>query len=405
MTTPFGYLSVASPLHDEAAVSRVLAPTLAVLHEVGGVPRNNAEDEPRSPLVIVVGTGGTEAAILDHVRRRRLAAPFEPVLLATHRSHNSLPAALEAMARVRLDGGRGLIVQVDAADPAQLRTAVVDVAAIHRMHAARLGLVGMPSEWLVASVPQAKLVRQRWGVELVPIDNALPIAAHPHVDPGAAREVAVHFAGTAEPSADLLSAAALHPALLDVIEGAHVDAVTVRCFDYLGELGTSGCVALAQLNDAGVVAGCEGDVASAVAMLLVRSLLDLPSWMANPAYVDVDGNRVLLAHCTVAPSLVEDVELHTHFESGVGVGLRGRFARQWVTLLRLGGSALERFFVAEGEIEQAGESDDLCRTQVTVRLEGVRAGSLLEDPLGNHLLLVPGRHRERLERWWHLAFG
>jgi hypothetical protein len=37
--------------------------------------------------------------------------------------------------------------------------------------------------------------------------------------------------------------------------------------------------------------------------------------------------------------------------------------------------------------------------------DGVPAGSLLEAPLGNHLVLFLGRHRTRLERWWGLAFG
>jgi hypothetical protein len=29
----------------------------------------------------------------------------------------------------------------------------------------------------------------------------------------------------------------------------------------------------------------------------------------------------------------------------------------------------------------------------------------LDDPLGNHLVMVHGHHRERLERWWRLVFG
>ena len=40
----------------------------------------------------------------------------------------------------------------------------------------------------------------------------------------------------------------------------------------------------------------------------------------------VDAGELLLAHCTVAPSMFDDVELHTHFESGLGIGIRGTFA-------------------------------------------------------------------------------
>jgi L-fucose isomerase-like protein len=401
----FGYLTVASELHDPEVVDRVTAEVRAGLGDLGGNPVTAPEDGPDTPMVILVATGGTEAAILDHVRRRQAVVPYEPVVLVAHPRHNSLPAALEAMARVHADGTRGRIVQAADGAPGLVATVVADVAAIHRLHRTRLGLVGAPSPWLVASVPDAALLQVRWGVELVPIEIADTIAAYRLADTDRARAVAVRFGGGAEPSSELVGAATLHPVLVDAIGRAQVDAVAVRCFDYLGALTTSGCVALAELNDRGVVAGCEGDVASTVAMILVRALLDQASWMANPAAIDEEHNRVLLAHCTVAPSLVEDVELHTHFESGLGVGLRGRFAPGWVTLLRLGGPALDRFWISEAEVERSGDADDICRTQVTVRLDGARASSLLEAPLGNHLLLFHGRHRDRIERWWHLAFG
>jgi L-fucose isomerase-like protein len=401
----FAYLTVASGLHDPATVDRVTAAVREGLDQAGGTRLQVADEMPEAPLAILVATGGTEAAILQHVARRHAVVPYEPVLLLAHPLHNSLPAALEALARVQADGGRGRIVQVDGTPSTVLADAVGDVAAIHRLQHTRLGQVGEPSPWLVASVPDPELVRARWGIELVPVDIGATIEAHRAGDGERAGGVAVRFAGSAAPTEALVRASALHPALVDAVERAGVDAVTVRCFDYLGTLATSGCVALATLNDDGVVAGCEGDVAGAVAMLLVRALLDQPSWMANPASIDVEHDRLLLAHCTVAPSLVGDVELHTHFESGLGIGLRGRFAPGPVTLLRLGGPALDRCWIAEGEIEHAGESDDLCRTQVTVHLDGGAAGAVLDAPLGNHVVLFLGRHRARVERWWRLAFG
>jgi len=201
------------------------------------------------------------------------------------------------------------------------------------------------------------------------------------------------------------AATAVLPTLAGVLDRYRVDAVTVRCFDLLGALGTSGCLALADLNDGGVVAGCEGDVAAAVAMLWIRHLLDRPSWIANPAQVDPAADEVLLAHCTIAPSLVEDVELHTHFESGIGVGIRGTVPQGPVTLVRLGGEGLERRWLADGEVVGAGTSPELCRTQARVRLGAGRVQELLDDPLGNHLVLVVGHHAGRLDRWWRTTVG
>ncbi|MGE0138083.1 MAG: hypothetical protein AB7L17_15505 [Ilumatobacteraceae bacterium] len=402
----FGYLTVASSLHDATAVDRLTAGVRAALDVAGGVQLGTADEMPDSPLAVLVATGGTESAIIEHVRRRRAAVHFEPTLLLAHPVHNSLPAALESLARIRADGGRGRIVQVGSDDARiALREAVTDVAAIHRLRRTRVGLVGQPSPWLVASIPDADALRSRWGIELVPVDIDETVRAYPLADPLRVRAAAARVNGSAPPSTTLLDASRLHPVLVDAAAAARVDAVTVRCFDYLGSLETSGCVALAEMNDAGFVAGCEGDVASTVAMLMVRALTGRPSWMANPSSIDVDRDQVVLAHCTVAPSMVESVELDTHFESGIGVGLRGRFASGPVTLLRLGGRALEHRWMAEGDIVACGDAGDLCRTQVTVQLHDEPAHRLLDEPLGNHLVLVSGHHRARFERWWQLAFA
>lgn len=399
----FSYSVVASGLHDAASIDRILAPVRRELDELGGHPTADDELGVHRPHVIVVATGGTERAIVELVQRRRAVEPWEPVVLVAHPLHNSLPAALEAMALVRRDGIPGRIVQVT--EPGEPATTIADLAAIHRFQHLRLGLVGEPSEWLVASVPHRTAFEAQWGIELVDVGIDEAIRHHGDAPDVAVQEVAVRFTPRGqEPAHDTIVAAAMHPTLTRVVEAHRLDAVAVRCFDFITDLQTSGCVALAQLNDEGVVAGCEGDIASTVSMLLARELLGRPSWVANPARIDPEDGRLLLAHCTVAPSMVDDLELHTHFESGLGVGLRGTFAPGPVTLMRLGGDRLERHWFAEGEIEASGDAPDLCRTQVSLRVDAP-LDELLDDPLGNHLVMVQGHHRRRLERWWRLAFG
>lgn len=404
----FRYTVVASPLHDADAVDRLTAPVRATLESLGGSPSAHPAADPAIPHVVLVATGGTEAAALDVAARRRAAVPWEPVVLVAHALHNSLPASLETLARLHRDGIAGRIVQVGAPGAGQhdaaVGAAVADLAALHAIRRVRLGLVGTPSEWLVASVPDRAALRARWGIELVDVAIGDTIDRYRARPVAGGEPVAVRFSGGGVMAPATLAAAALHPALVEAAEAAGVDAVAVRCFDFLTELGTSGCIALAELNDAGVVAGCEGDVAATVSMLLARHVLGAASWVANPATIDTDADRILLAHCTVAPSMVDGVELHTHFESGIGVGLRGTFRPGPVTLLRVGGSALERHWFAEGEVVAAGAAPDLCRTQATIQVLDRPVSELLDDPLGNHLVLVAGHHRERLERWWRLAF-
>jgi hypothetical protein len=73
--------------------------------------------------------------------------------------------------------------------------------------------------------------------------------------------------------------------------------------------------------------------------------------------------------------------------------------------LRLGGAGLERLWLAVGEVLGSGSQPDLCRTQATVRLAPGLVEGLLADPLGNHLVLVPGHHAARLRSWWETFIG
>lgn len=410
----FGFLTVGSPLHDPEELRRALEPYRRAVAGVGGREPAGGGDAGAGPAAVLVGTGGTEGELLRLHAARQAVAPGAPLLLVTIPAHNSLPAALEALARVRQDGGRGRIVHLGSPDDgpalATLAEAVDDLAAWHRLRRSRIGLVGVPSDWLVASVPSSEAVRDVWGPETVLTDLGSLLEA-PLAEPDArTRELAASFAtgasATREPDdAGLRRAASVYGALSDLMARERLDAVAVRCFDLVTGRGTSGCLALSALNDSGAVAACEGDLASAVAMLWAKVLLGTASWMANPSHVDAGSGLLRLAHCTVARSLVNRWELRSHFESGLGVALAGDFPPGPVTLVRLGGRRLDDLFLAEGEAGPAAPREDLCRTQVDVRLEPAVVEELLRRPLGNHLVLVPGRHAGRLRRFreWAIA--
>jgi L-fucose isomerase-like protein len=408
----FGYSVVASSLHDAQAVASLTAPVRALLEELGGAGVDaGGSREGSAPNVFVVATGGTERLLLDSIAERRVTHPAEPTVLVAHRAHNSLPAALETLAAIQQSGGRGRIVSLTddvETDRDVLDEVIGDLEAIAAMHSARLGVVGGPSSWLVASSPDPEVVRRRWGPEVVTVEptRMIELTRTPVTPTGVLAERFTKVADPVRSTVDRQAvddAMGVRSALLDVLDNDELDAVTVRCFDLLGDPGTSGCLALASLNDDGIVAGCEGDVPSALAMLWVRHLLGRPTWMANPATLDVERNELVLAHCTVAPSMVESWSLDTHFESGMGVGISGQFAAQPITLIRVGGADLEQCWIAEGDIISTGDDADLCRTQVTIALSTGHVGDLLTHPLGNHLVLAAGHHERRLRSWWRLA--
>ncbi|MEN6431026.1 MAG: hypothetical protein ABFC80_09340, partial [Coriobacteriales bacterium] len=255
------------------------------------------------------------------------------------------------------------------------------------------------------SMPSPEVVRRTWGPEVVPVALGELMSRIDAVDPAriepAVRSLADGATECVEPSEqDLAAVAAVHAAMRDLVADFELDAVTLRCFDLVLERSTSGCFALSALADEGVMAGCEGDLVSTVGMVWTHLLTGEMPWMANPAQLDEDENTLWLAHCTVPRSMVERYRLRSHFESGLGVGIQGVIPEGDVTLVRIGGAAMEALWVAEGVITRTGDAENLCRTQAHVRLTDGDVRDLLTAPLGNHIVLVRGHHADRLWAWW-----
>ena len=411
MSHQFGVIPIQpSSLLGEEAFDAITGDYLRALETLGG-KRWTADSlsDDTAQLFLLVATGGTEEVILEVWAERRRASAGEPLFLIAHPGNNSLPAALEVLARLQQDGVQGRIFYLNGPDDAaglrEIADAVHDIDVRRALQRARIGLVGTPSDWLVASIPDATTIQAAWGPTVVPVEMEEVVKTlgafsdadlEPHLDTFIAGATEV-----CEPtSAELRDVTRVYLALRQVVADHRLDALTVRCFDFVQHQQTTGCFGLAQLTDEGVIAGCEGDLVSTIGLLWAQKLLGVTPWMANPAQLDPVRNTLWLAHCTVPRTLVESYRLRSHFESGLGVGIQGTLPAGPVTLLRIGGKKMDRLWLAEGEILRSGAAENLCRTQVEIELtHGGTATDLLRAPLGNHLVLVFGHHLERLQDW------
>jgi L-fucose isomerase-like protein len=400
----FALFVAVSAIHDPAALARHLEPFLAQLRSLGAQSWDGIAERPDAPLAVFVATGGTERGILDAVA----GDPREPVLLVAHPGQNSLPASLEVLARLQQMGRRGRIHYLagagDADGFADLQRALGDLAVRRALHASRIGVVGEPSDWLVASRPTPGTVREVWGPTVVPltIDSLLAEPNAKTVTLGATlgREFGAAASATVEPAeSDLDASGRVLAVLRRVVQRAKLDAVTVRCFDLVVRRGMTGCLALSQLTDDGVMAGCEGDLVSTVAMLWLRLMFGEVPWMANPSRVDRARGTLLLAHCTVPRGAAGAYRLRSHFESGLGVGVQGELPAGPVTLVRLGGLHMELLRVHDGELVANTDHADLCRTQAEIAIGRDALDELLAHPLGNHMIMIPGHRAAALRRW------
>jgi L-fucose isomerase-like protein len=400
----FALFAAVSTIHDTAALRELVESYLVPLRALGGEAWEPGTGPAAAPPVVFVATGGTERRILE-------SAGFdarEPALLVAHPGHNSLPAALEVLARVQQLGIRGQVHYLrgpaDTDGLQRLAGAIHDRCVRRALIGSRIGLVGEPSDWLVASSPTIDTVRAVWGPTVVPIPlETILSAPDPEIaarGEALARDFRAGAEALVEPAeADLLAAGRVHAMLRRVVEAGRLDAVAVRCFDLVLRKQTTGCLALAQLNDQGIIAGCEGDLVATVAMLWLHRLIGSTPWMANPARIDLDRGTLSLAHCTVPRRVSGAYRLRSHFESGLGVGIQGTMPTGPVTLARIGGDRMERLRAIDGDLICNTDHPDLCRTQVEIEVGRDPLQELLARPLGNHLVVVAGHHAAALRRW------
>lgn len=241
----------------------------------------------------------------------------------------------------------------------------------------RLGLIGKPSDWLIASTYDVEAIRTRLNCELVEIDIC-EVTSLGEVESGEA------------------GALKIYNRLREIVDTYQLTGLTLRCFDLLTTVKNTGCLALAKLNAEGIPAACEGDVPALLTMVLAHRLTGCSGFQCNPARVNTTNGEMLWAHCTIPLNMVECYEYETHFESGIGISLHADLPLGDYTLVKVNGD-LTRIFAENVTLTRNQHQPNLCRTQVWLKTRHV-IPYLLSDPIANHHLLVPGHHAQEFEK-------
>ncbi|MCF7912271.1 MAG: hypothetical protein K9M99_07070 [Candidatus Cloacimonetes bacterium] len=345
---------------------------------------------------ILILTGGTEQAVANEINQQVL----DKIILFTHRGNNSLAAALEISASFQRQNRSVKIIDLEAGeiDFDTNQNNLSEQKAKSSLLGYRLGVIGKPSNWLIASTYSAEVLQRRWGIELQKVEIAyLRELISKHLSDSDSKEVRQYSGEVREPDGqDLLNSQAVYLALKEIITEYELDALTIRCFDLVVEDKMTACYALGRLNASNFPAGCEGDIASITGMMWAKKVHDKIPWMANPVRIDRERSVITLAHCTAPLSDLENVVMRSHFESGLGVGIQGKLKYDEVTLFRLGGEYLEDIWAAEGRVTGHLQEENLCRTQLEISLDAGDLKALIDKPLGNHLLVLSGRYKKEI---------
>ena len=350
-------------------------------------------ENAKNPLfdIFLIGSGGTESLFL-----KRLKDIKEPIVILSTSRNNSLPACLEI--KTYLENNNKLCFLLSGSEEHianMLKHIATIINAYNSIIDAKLGIIGGPSSWLIASPVEPKRIYDCFKINVIKIkmselDELIKETAGEMIDLNDvphATELVNKF-----DNRDVVQGAfIIYLSLKKLVKKYDLKGLTIRCFDLLKKYKNTACLALALLNEEGIVSGCEGDMPSLLTMYLINTLTGRSSFMANPSKFLYEENSLLLAHCTVPLNMTSSYSLDTHFESGLGIGVRGEMPEGKITICKIAPDySLDNSICLPASIKECPHLDGYCRTQILVSLGEEGLLDILKASFGNHLVVSYG---------------
>lgn len=376
---------IVSSLHDHSTIDRQTEMLLQELAQSGGFDVKIADLDSlyeADLALILVQSGGSEGVFL-----RLMDRFLPPFYLLTYGFNNSLAASMEILSFLK---DRGEKAEILHGSSAYIAARIKELASRTSMDPVKLGIIGKPSDWLIASAVDKKKCKAILNIDLIDIEMSELID-------GFNKASAADFHTSSNLEYDLRELKASQKVSLSLdklIEKYDLKGLTIRCFDLLDTIHTTGCLGLSLLNKKGIPAACEGDVPALLSMYLLFQITGQPGFQANPSRIDVEKNELVFAHCTLPINMADSYRLTTHFESGIGVAIKGEMKLTDITIFKLSRD-LDRYYVEEGKIIENLNEANLCRTQIRIGLPDVRC--FLTSPFGNHHIIVYGSWKQKLK--------
>ena len=350
-------------------------------------------ENAKEPLfdIILIGSGGTEGLLL-----KRLEEFQEPLVILSTSRNNSLPAALEI--KTYLENKNKLCFLLSGEEThiaSMLKHIATIISASRSLKDNNLGVIGGASSWLISSPIEPKIIYQNYKMNVIKIKmtelydlidelekEMLDQKEIPHSN---------ELINKYQDKEVIHQALVIYVALKRLVKKYDLKGLTIRCFDLLKKYKNTACLALALLNEEGITAGCEGDIFALLTMHVVQALTGRSAFMANPSKFNYEDNSLLLAHCTVPLNMTSSYSLTTHFESGLGIGVRGEMPEGRITVCKIAPDySLENCVCLPANIKECPNLDGYCRTQIIVSLNEDGLLELLKASFGNHLIVSYG---------------
>ena len=187
--------------------------------------------------VFFVQTGGSEIYFKDVY----LSYP-EPYIILARRENNSLAASMEIVSFLQGQNKRAFLLFGEEEEVGEklLRFARF-YEAKKKLASMRLGVIGRPSDWLIASNVDPIALKKKWGITLVNIPYKRLITEIEKGDIADDPRV-VAMAKKSRRKDDLRFSFIIHQALKNICKQHHLDGFTLRCFDLVKKYQQTACL-------------------------------------------------------------------------------------------------------------------------------------------------------------------
>jgi len=235
-------------------------------------------------------------------------------------------------------------------------------------------------------------LKKELGITVVSVPFAELTGAYKNADRDQAREIARRWERTAAriegvSASTLEDSAAMYLAQKALLKKHGAFGISINCLGgfYGGHISAYPCLGFHELNNSGLVGGCECDLRSAATMSLISVLTKGRPGMISDPVLDISKRWIVYAHC-VAPNRVfgpqgpvNPFEILTHSEDRKGASVRSLMPLGYMTTT----------------IELAPERKEILFHQ------GVTAGNVPVDrACRTKLAVVPCGDFEKLFRQW-----
>jgi L-fucose isomerase-like protein len=352
------------------------------------------------------GSGGFLVYTADFLRKKTANLGF----VASSRSED-LIAACQAFDKVKKSGAAGEFGALVAAArrAATPRPGDLTVAAdglvcrsagdcLKRMKASKILAVG--GSWPGI----APAIMEQMGIEVLDVPFAVVNDAWAAADKDESAAIADRWAASAAKvegvdRETLVTSAAMYLGQKAVLKHYGANAITINCLGgfYGGHIHAYPCLGFHELNNEGLVGGCECDVRSAAAMVALTALTGGRPGMISDPVIDTARRQIIYAHCVASNRAfgpagpTNPFEILTHSEDRQGAAVRSILPVGYMTTTIEVAPERKTILFHQGKSVGNSPDDRACRTKLVVEPVGDIEKLFAEwDQWGWHRVTVYG---------------